>query len=59
MARQEPQARSYFNPTVPDVAIKSLFMKYDKDNSKTLEKGEVETMLKEDYGMTPDQVKLY
>ena len=41
---------SYFDEDVPDVVLKSLFKKYDKDNSGSLTQMEIRILLEHDLG---------
>ncbi len=52
-------AYSYFNPGTPDIAIKSLFKKYDNDNSGFLDRKELSSLLADDLGLTPRRVEVY
>ena len=49
--------KSYFNPNVPEIVVKSLFKKYDTDDSGRLGKNEMLTLLKEDLGMKENQAQ--
>jgi Ca2+-binding EF-hand superfamily protein len=50
---------SYFDANTPDIVLRSLFMKYDRDGSDGLGVEELRQLLKEDLGMTADQAKTY
>ncbi|KAH3771460.1 hypothetical protein DPMN_172779 [Dreissena polymorpha] len=52
-------AKSYFDPKTPDIVIKSLFQKYDKDNSGFLDRKELSSLLEDDLGLTTRQVEVY
>ncbi|KAH3849891.1 hypothetical protein DPMN_092316 [Dreissena polymorpha] len=41
-------AKSLFDPNTPDIVIKSLFQKYDKDNSGFLDRKELSSLLEDD-----------
>ena len=47
--------KSYFDANVPDVAVKSLFHKYDTDGSGHLGKNEMLKLLKEDLGLSDEK----
>lgn len=49
--------RSLFHSDVPEMVIKSIFDKYDKDGSKVLEQTEILAMLK-DFGLDEKQAEL-
>lgn len=49
--------KSYFNAEVPDIVVKSLFKKYDTDDSGRLGKKEMLSLLKDDLGMKDDQAQ--
>ena len=50
---------SYFSPYAPDVALKSLFQKYDRDNSGRLDRGELVTFFQDDLGLNSEQAEVY
>lgn len=52
-------AASYFDPRTPDIVLKSLFLKYDKDNSGYLSKEELNSLLIDDLGLTAAQADAY
>ena len=52
-------AYGYFGTETPDLVLKSLFSKYDKDNSGTLGDKELEQLLQEDLGMDIEQAEIY
>ena len=49
--------KSYFAADVPEVVLKSLFRKYDTDDSKSLGKREMLKLLKEDLGFEDDRAQ--
>lgn len=49
--------KSYFAADVPEVVLKSLFRKYDTDDSKSLGKREMLRLLKEDLGFEDDRAQ--
>ena len=49
--------KSVFAADVPEVVLKSLFRKYDTDDSKSLGKREMLTLLKEDLGFEDDRAQ--
>lgn len=49
--------KSYFNADVPELVVKSLFLKYDTDGSGRLAKKELLSLLKDDLGMKDDQAQ--
>lgn len=49
--------QSYFAADVPEVVLKSLFRKYDTDDSKGLGKREMLRLLKEDLGFEDDRAQ--
>ena len=49
--------RSLFRSDVPEMVIKSIFDKYDKDGSKVLEQTEILAMLK-DFGLDEKQAEI-
>ena len=54
-----PQLYSYFDPSAPDVAIQSLFSKYDENNSGTLEFDELHKLLVDDIGLYEEHAEMY
>ena len=50
---------SYFDPNAPDMVLKSLFYKYDKDGSGDLNHEELEKLFIDDLGLTAEQAKTY
>ena len=50
---------SYFDKNVPQVVLRSLFMKYDKDGSGVLNQSEVRQLFQGDLGFTKDQAEAY
>ena len=42
---------SYFDENTPDIVLKSLFQKYDKDNSGQLSMKEIPELLRNDFGI--------
>ena len=52
-------SKSYFGKETPDVALKSLFYKYDVDGSGRLDKNELYTLLEDDLGLTENQSDIY
>jgi len=49
--------KSYFNAEVPEIVVRSLFKKYDTDDSGRLGKQEMLSLLKDDLGMKEDQAQ--
>ncbi|XP_052815904.1 uncharacterized protein LOC128242690 [Mya arenaria] len=52
-------AQSYFNENTPDVVLRSLFAKYDADQSGQIGRDELSTLLTTDLGMTDSQAEVY
>jgi len=52
-------ANSYFNSNTPDIVLKSLFSKYDNDNSDQLGNDELKSLFRDDLGLTDDQAEMY
>ena len=50
---------SYFDENTPDIVLKSLFKKYDRDGSGTLAKTELLCMLRDDLGLSSDEAETY
>ena len=50
---------SSFDPNAPDIVLKSLFLKYDTDNSGHLGSDELKTLFKDDLALTEDQAQMY
>ena len=50
---------SSFDPNAPDIVLKSLFLKYDTDNSGHLGCNELKTFFKDDLALTEDQAQMY
>lgn len=50
---------SYFNPYLPDVVMRSLFLKYDKDNSGYLDMDELKTLFVDDFRLNLKQTEVY
>ena len=50
---------SYFDKGVPEIAIRSLFDRYDANRDGKLEEYEMQTLLEEDLGLDPEQSWLY
>ncbi|KAK3097326.1 hypothetical protein FSP39_008677 [Pinctada imbricata] len=53
------KATSFFDPNAPNVVLKSLYLKYDKDGIGKLNKNELTTLFKDDLGMTDSQSEAY
>ena len=53
------QARSAFDFNTPDVVLKSLFLKYDKDGSGKLNHQELSALFRDDLGLTREQADAY
>ena len=53
------QATTLFDENAPDIALRSLFSKYDTDLNGYLDKNELYKLLKEDLGMTEEQAEMY
>ena len=51
--------RSYFDKDTPTVVLRSLFSKYDTDGNGVLGVDELNTLLKEDLGLTSEQADIY
>ena len=47
------------NVETPDLVLRSLFSKYDKDNSGSLMGPELQQLLQEDLGMDTEQAEIY
>lgn len=52
-------ASSFFDPNTPDVVLKSLFSKYDQDNSDQLAITELKTLLQDDMGLSESEAQTY
>ena len=52
-------ATSFFDKDVPDVALRSLFQKYDKDQSGYLSRDQIREFLENDLGLTKEQAEAY
>lgn len=50
--------KTYFNADVPEIAVKSLFRKYDADESGRLGKNEMLQLLKDDLGLKDDKAQV-
>ena len=50
--------KSLFREDVPEIVIKSIFSKYDRDSSGCLEKSEILTMLRDDMGLDERQAEV-
>ena len=48
---------SYFDENTPDVVLRSLFSKYDADDSGIIENKEARTLLVEDLGMSNEEAE--
>lgn len=53
------RAKSVFDPNAPEIVLKSLFLKYDKDQSGQLNKSELSVLFQDDLGFTKDQSEAY
>ena len=53
------KARSAFDPNTPDIVLKSLFLKYDKDESGKPNHHELSTLFKDDLGFNKEQADTY
>ena len=51
--------KAFFNPKTPEVALNSLFSKYDGDDSGQLSQAELTVLFKEDLGFDDQQAKIY
>ena len=59
MAAPMNVAASYFDKSVPNVVLRSLFMKYDVDGSGVLNRQELQTLFEGDLGFTHEQAEAY
>ena len=59
MAAPIKASTSYFDKNVPKVVLRSLFMKYDKDQSGVLNQTELRELFQGDLGLTKDQAEAY
>lgn len=50
---------SYFDKGAPEVAVRSLFNKYDVNRNGKLEGHEMQTLLEDDLGLSPEQSWVY
>ena len=50
---------SFFDNNTPTIVIRSLFDKYDKSGSGTLDAAEINDLLQQDLGFKKDQAKVY
>lgn len=50
---------SYFDENTPDIVIKSLFNKYDKDSSGYLSTKELPDLLTKDLGLSDEESEMY
>lgn len=50
---------NFFDINVPDIALRSLFFKYDKDENGLLDEKELRELLMNDLGLTIDQAQVY
>uniref|UniRef100_A0A7M5WYH6 EF-hand domain-containing protein n=1 Tax=Clytia hemisphaerica TaxID=252671 RepID=A0A7M5WYH6_9CNID len=50
---------SFFDDGCPDVALKSLFRKYDVNRDGQLSRDEIQVLFKEDLGLTDEQSEVY
>ena len=50
---------SFFDDGCPDIALKSLFRKYDVDRNGTLSREELSVLFSEDLGLTDEQSEIY
>ncbi|XP_066916609.1 uncharacterized protein [Clytia hemisphaerica] len=50
---------TFFDDGVPELALKSLFMKYDKNNDGWLNKEELRGLFVDDLGLDDDQAEIY
>ena len=53
------KVKSYFDLTAPEIAIRSLFDKYDNDNSGILEESELRTLFQDDFGLSSNEAEAY
>ncbi|XP_046848651.1 calmodulin-like protein 12 [Xenia sp. Carnegie-2017] len=59
MAAPMNVSASYFDKSVPNVVLRSLFMKYDVDGSGVLNRQELQTLFEGDLGFTHEQAEAY
>jgi len=52
-------ANSYFGSDTPEVVLRSLFTKYDQDNSGHIGKEELLTLLTDDLGLSDSEADVY
>ena len=50
---------SYFSRDAPEIAIHSLFDKYDQEKNGKLDKAELKELLEGDLGLSPEQSCIY
>lgn len=50
---------SYFESNTPDVVLKSLFKKYDSDNSGFISTSELPVFLRDDLGLSENEADIY
>ena len=50
---------SYFDENTPDIVLKSLFQKYDTDNSGLISMSEIPQLLRGDLGLNGDEAETY
>ena len=50
---------SFFDDGCPDIALKSLFRKYDVDRNGSLSRDELKVLFSEDLGLTDEQSEIY
>lgn len=53
------KAKSVFDPNAPEIVLKSLFLKYDKDGSGQLSKSELSVLFQDDLGFNKEQSEAY
>ena len=53
------QTGSFFDDGCPDIALKSLFRKYDVDRNGSLSRDELKVLFSEDLGLTDEQSEIY
>lgn len=53
------RACSYFDEDAPEIALKSLFRKYDSDENEMLDRDELFSLLQDDLGLSEEQCDIY
>ena len=59
LENNQKMSNSYFSKDTPDIVLRSLFTKYDRDNSGTIAVSELPQLFVEDLGLSSEEAETY